>query len=266
MTRLRQEWIREIESELKEYEKDLKKKTGLSLVELAAFANGITARQIQDAARCKKIAVVPVSAGQGIIGMFSETVSAILAHMGFSAFVTTATDVAGIYEAHQGGGNCVFLADDARFIACDFERNRFSENDRATAAGYVAALAAACGGIRGKSVLLLGYGQVGREMFSALVREGAKPMVYDKDPAVLLGIGEALIVKEEKEIGDFKLILDATNEGAWITRDMLNREVWISTPGIPLSLDEKAYARHKDRVIHDYLQIGTAVMMGELCK
>lgn len=39
----------------------------------------------------------------------------------------------------------------------------------------------------------------------------------------------------------------------------------IGAPGIPLSLNSKTYELYKDRILHDWLQIGVAVMIGELC-
>ena len=46
---------------------------------------------------------------------------------------------------------------------------------------------------------------------------------------------------------------------------MLHPDFRMAAPGIPLSLSEELYNKHRHRVIHDWLQIGTAVMMGELC-
>jgi 3-methylornithyl-N6-L-lysine dehydrogenase len=266
MTRLREEWISEIETELICYDQELKEKTGLSLLELAAYANGIDQERIVAAASGKKAAVVPITSGEGIIGTFSESIAAILRHMGFTAFVTAQTDVAGIYEAHQKDAGLLFFADDERYIACDITSNRFSENDRATAAGYIAALNKASGGIAGKPVLLLGCGRVGHQMLAALIERGACPKVYDNNAKALIGLEDTYILKNEKEIADFHLILDATNNGGWIHKDMLNDEVWIAAPGIPLSLDNEAYEKYRGRLIHDCLQLGTAVMMGELCK
>ena len=160
----------------------------------------------------------------------------------------------------------LFFADDERFIGCDVSSNRFSENDKATANGYIAALEKAADGLPGKPVLLLGYGRVGHEMLPVLIKRGAKPKVYDNDPAVLEGLDDQYILKSDKEIKEFSLILDATNRGGWMRTDMIHKDAWIATPGIPLSLDNDAYQKHGGRLIHDCLQLGTAVMMGELCK
>lgn len=266
MTRLKEEWISEIETELIGYDQELKEKTGLTLLELAAYANGISPEKIITSASQKKAAVIPITAGEGIIGTFSESIAAVLRHMGLTAFVTMHTDAAGIYEAHQAGASFLFFADDERFIGCDVTRNLFSENDRATAAGYISALERAAGGLAGKQVLLLGYGRVGHQMLSVLNERGAKPKVYDNDPAALATLDAEYILQSVKEIPEFRLILDATNKGDWLQKEMLHDEAWISAPGIPLSLDKETYKKYSSRLIHDCLQLGTAVMMGELCK
>jgi 3-methylornithyl-N6-L-lysine dehydrogenase len=266
MTRLREEWIRDIENELIDYDKELKEKTGLTLLELAAYANGIGTEKIIEAASEKKAAVIPITAGEGIIGTFSESIAAILRHMGMTAFVTKHTDAAGIYEAHQAGAVFLFFADDERFIGCDVTRNLFSENDRATAVGYIAALEKAVGNIADKKILLLGYGRVGHQMLPVLIEKGAIPKVYDIDLMALRSLDAEFKLQNENEIREFQLILDVTNKGDWIQKEMLHDDAWISAPGVPLSLDKEAYKKFGSRLIHDCLQLGTAVMMGELCK
>jgi len=60
----------------------------------------------------------------------------------------------------------------------------------------------------------------------------------------------------------FKTVVDATNRGGWIHKGMLHPDAWIASPGIPLSLDDETCAEYEDRIIHDYLEIGAAVMLG----
>jgi len=73
---------------------------------------------------------------------------------------------------------------------------------------------------------------------------------------------DAACVVSPDEIKRYKYIIDATNQGGWLHREMLHPEAWIAAPGIPLSLDQDAYETFSDRLIHDPLQIGVASMLG----
>jgi len=266
MTRLKEDWIRDIERDICEYDRELADKTGMTLLEIAAEANGIHPERIREAAESYIVGVVPVKAGEGIIGTFSQSVAAILQHMGFHAVVTEASDVNGIYEAFRADVRYLFLADDDRFIGIDWSKGRVSDNNAATARGYITALEQAAGSLSGRPVLILGYGIVGEEMVHFLKVKGALPVVYDTDPRKTAGLDPAMVLADIGQMKDYPLLLDATNKGGWIREEMLHPEFWMAAPGIPLSLDDTLYNKYRHRVIHDWLQLGTAVMMGELCK
>ena len=114
MTRLVEDWIKDIDVTIKEYESDLRSKTGFDFVTLASAASGVDRESIELAAQNDRVGVIPITAGQGIIGCFAESVAAILKCMNFDAFVTDDSDVAGIYEAHQKCAKIIFLADSPR--------------------------------------------------------------------------------------------------------------------------------------------------------
>ena len=63
------------------------------------------------------VAALPISAGQGFISRFSESVASICRHVGCDAWVTPHPDVAGLAEAAEAGARLVFAADEERFIA-----------------------------------------------------------------------------------------------------------------------------------------------------
>lgn len=268
MTRLVEDWIKDISSVIKDYEKDLIKKTGLDYIGLASAASGVSKIKIIQASKNKEVGVVPVTTGLGLIGSFSESVAAIAQCMGFEAFVTEHTDVAGIYEAQQKGAKIIFIADDDKFIALNIEKNMAAENSRSTARGYVAALEGAAQDVKDKEVLVIGCGVVGKEVLAALKEKGANPVAWDIKQEVLkeLSDGGLKVLKCQEEIAGYSLIVDATYQGGWISKDMLHPEVFMVTPGVPISLDEEAYDCHRNRVLHDYLPIGVAVMLAETCK
>jgi len=57
------------------------------------------------------------------------------------------------------------------------------------------------------------------------------------------------------------LIMDVTNEGGFLTVKDLSEDIKIVAPGLPLSLDDEAYMLYNEKVMHDPLQTGVAVML-----
>jgi len=269
MTRLREEWICDMEETIASYEKELKTKISLDFAGLAAAANDISRKTITEAAEKEIVAVVPITTGMGIISTFAESVAAIIRQAGFSVFVTKACDVNGIYEAHLRNASMLFMADDNRFIGIHLHKNQMSDNNAGTARGYVKALEQACGSLKEREVLVLGCGIVGKEIGKCLRQKDARPVFYDKNDLLVQKISFELgadFLSDCSRIKDFPLVMDATCEGEWIHEGMLHEEAWISTPGVPLSLDETMKLKYKAHTIHDWLQIGTLAMLGELCK
>lgn len=264
MTRLITAWIEDIQDTIKDFDKYLKDKTGLDLVALSAKASGFSSADIERASSEISVAVVPITTGLGIIDSFGKSVAAIVRSMGFKSFVTDSTDVDGIHEAYLRGANMVFIADDKRFIAINLHKKKIADNNYATALGYVTALEGMEGSLASKEVLLLGYGAVGKEILNCLQKKGAAVTVYDKEEykLILLSKSNILTIDHPDKIQHFRLIIDATSEGGWIHKNMMHPELRMVAPGIPLSLDEEAFAAIEDRIVNDYLQIGVAVMLG----
>jgi 3-methylornithyl-N6-L-lysine dehydrogenase len=267
VTRLVEEWLKDISTTVKQYERDLKDKTGFDFVSLAGAATGLSRQNLELLAGNNRVGVVPITAGQGIIGSFSESVAAIVRSMNFEAFVTEYTDVAGIYEAHQQGAKILFMADEDRFLAINLSCNLIADNNRATARGYVTALEGAAGELAGREVLVLGCGPVGLEALVFLREKGARPVAYDVDKKIMAFLSgkDFATLSGSGEIAGYSLIVDANPQGGWLTKGMLHPDAWIAAPGIPLSLDLKAYDFHKNRVIHDPLHIGVATMLAMAC-
>lgn len=266
MTRLKEDWIRNIERDIREYDRELAGKAGMTLLELAAKANGINPDRIREKAGTFKVAAIPVRAGEGIIGTFSQSVAAILRHMGFQTMVTGASDVNGIYEAIQIGADLIFLADDDRFIGINRLNGRISENNLSTVKGYITALEQMAGLLSGQRVLVLGYGALGKIAVQILMEKGAVPLVYDIDEVKTACLDKDMFLPDIGQMKDYPLVFDASNGGAWVREEMLHHEFWMAAPGIPLSLSDDLYNKYRHRIIHDWLQLGTAVMMGDLCK
>ena len=71
------------------------------------------------------------------------------------------------------------------------------------------------------------------------------------------------VLKSPEEISAYRLIVDLTNEGDWLEPEWLQEDLIMAAPGVPLSLKAEAAPAFADRVVHDDLEIGTAVMAME---
>lgn len=264
MTRLKTEWINDIEQNVAIWNDTLKNHLGIDFSEFACRASGTEILKLKTAARSYKVAVVPVTSGEGIISTFAESVASVVRATGFDVFVTNSYDVSGIREAYSKNADVIYMADDDTFVAVNTKNGRIGDNNIATACGYAEVLNVLAGSIAGKAAAVLGYGIVGWLMAEQLRRLGAKVSVYDKNESkkesvVFDGFGW---IRTAEELKDFLYIADATNEGGWLTPELLHEKAVIAAPGVPLSLSEEAKREFNGRYVHDMLEIGTACMMG----
>ena len=274
MTRLKTEWIDYMLDGMNEYNAQLKLKTGFDLKELVMDTFGISKERYDRYASGILVAAVPVTQGEGIIGSFSESVAAIVKSMGFRTCVPEETDVDGIYSAVLMDADVIYMADDTRYLAFSRDNGSFGENDYATALGYIMVLRAmmrkAGTDISKEKVLVIGNGRVGEEAVQILLNHEVDFDMYDKDPKAVeafrdLETGKYVLAGPE-EIKNYRFILDYTNEGEWLKDEYLAEDAIYASPGIPLSLDEKAAERLQNTAVYDNLEIGTAMMLGEILK
>lgn len=260
MTRLTPHMIRDVPFSSAERDSELIRTLGMTLKGLAYEAVGIDLRQLR--MEDYTAAAVPVTSGMGTTEGFSDSVCAIVEHLGMSAFVTDRSDVAGFSEAISAGADIVFMADDDEFVAFNCRTRTFSNNTRSTALGYFTALRVAADGLRGREVLLIGAGRVGTYAAELLDRERAKVTVVDMDRSR----AEAL----KKAHDNFRVkydLMDAVMESglifnaspARIPGEWIREGAIISSPGMPFSFDDEGL-RRVGTLIHDPLQIGVSVM------
>jgi pyrrolysine biosynthesis protein PylD len=266
MTRLREEDISHVTCTLRQYDNELFNKLGHHLPQIAAYAVGKKQEDFYALRDSMIIAVVPVSCGQGIINGFSESVQRIIEFMGFTAFVTAASDVGGVAEAASQGAKVIFLADDDRFIAINMATGQVADNGEATGKGYAAALDLLAGGIHGKEVLILGAGPVGQSTAAWMAAHGAKLFVYDINrkhaDRLVSRVPDVQIVTDLQEaLAKYRLVIEATPAADVIGKQCITKKTMISAPGIPLGISQEALALVLDRLIHDVLEIGTATML-----
>jgi pyrrolysine biosynthesis protein PylD len=257
MTRLTEGMVEDIPSGLTERDMLLKGQIGLGLRQLAEAS--VAVKDVDNS--LWSVAAVPITCGQGSIGSFSRAVSAIAYHLGYRSLVTQNTDVGGLHEAILEGADIIVLADDIRFVALNVRSGRCAENGYCTALGYVNALEQATHGLDGKEVLVIGAGDVGSHCIRFLCERGAEVSVVEPEPEraarASFRFGVDLVPSLEDGVRTHELILNASP--ARIRSDWIGKGSVISSPGVPFSFDAAAMA--KANIIHDPLQIGTAVML-----
>jgi pyrrolysine biosynthesis protein PylD len=281
MTRLTPEDLRGIPAGLDAYDAALEARTGCDLRALACRAAGMDLPRLEELAGRIRVAVVPLDAGQGVLPGFGEAVRAIAAHLGFPAWVTSAPDAGGLAEAYGGGAEILVSADESSYIAVNLRSRGVAENNRATALGFVTALDLLAGGLEGREVLVLGCGPVGREAARFLRERGGRVSLCDlraqraRETAAALEAEAALMseapaagpVRVEQDLEQalraHRLLFDATPAPAFIQERHLHPETRIAAPGVPLGLSDGALRAAGPRVVHDRLEIGTAVMLVE---
>lgn len=259
MTRLVESDVRVLSTRLPELEESLRRVAGIGLSDLGRRAWD---QQDEPILAGVRMAAVPISQGEGLIAGFSECVVAVLAALGCQSWVTEAPDVAGLQEAAERGAEVVFLADDARFIALNIRGGVCADNDSCTARGYVAALEAAAGGLRGKPVALLGYGPVGRAAAARLVERGGLPVVVECEPSrAAQAAADGLSVQDLHDaLASAELLFDATPTPDIIDVDWVRPGRVAAAPGLPPALTPAARRALGDRHIHEPLAIGVAAM------
>ena len=274
MTRLKTEWIDYMLDGMNDYNSSLKAKTGFDLAGLTMDTFGISKEKYDRLAGSLLVAAVPVTQGEGIISSFSESVAAIIKSMGFRTYVSEDTDVEGIYGSILMDADVVYMADDTRYLAFSRDNGSFGENNYATALGFIMVMRAmmkkAGLDISKEKILVIGNGLVGEEAVQILLNHGIDFDMYDKDPKAVEAFRdldtEKYVLSSPEEIKDYRFILDFTNEGVWLKDEMLGTDVIYASPGVPLSLDEKAAERLQNTAVYDNLEIGTAMMLGEILK
>jgi pyrrolysine biosynthesis protein PylD len=272
MTRLVSTDIAGIPAMLPAYEEQLHSRIGCGLLGLACRTVGREEPELAGRLAGTRVAVVPMDCGLGVLEGFSETVRAIAVHLGSDAFVTRHSDVGGLAEAYEREADVLLAADDQRFIALNLHTRRIADNSASTARGFAAALDLLCGGVRGREVLVLGCGPVGRYAAQALEERGAELAVHDPRPeraqavaAELGALGRLVRVEPDLERALLRhaLIYDATPAAGFIQERHIRPQTFISAPGVPLGLDDGALRSIGSRLVHDPLQTGVAVMLVE---
>ncbi len=265
MTRLTEGDLRGLDRGMAFYDAGLLKITGLSLRQIAAAAAAVPEETVSERSSSSKVAIVPITAGEGLIASFTGTVRSIVEWLRFPAVVTAGTDVAGIAEGIASGAEILFMADDHKFIALNLSTGAVADNGEATGRGFVAALEGLARGLQGRKVLVLGAGAVGAAAIASLRELGAAVALYEIDPGKIRQFERVPGIRLEPDLkaalAGYHYIVEATPRGNFIEAGDLAAGARLACPGIPLGLTPAARTLLKDRFIHDPLQIGVATML-----
>ncbi|MDD7511641.1 MAG: 3-methylornithyl-N6-L-lysine dehydrogenase PylD [Peptostreptococcaceae bacterium] len=268
MTRLKTEWIEGINRGMQGLDRHVEAASNLSLFDMLCRIMTCNKEEAVKRLRDNKICVIPITQGQGIIGEFSESIRGILSFIGANVEVSPKTDVSGMHYAIENRCNIVYFADDERYLAVDLKNFKSAENDFATADAYIKILLSMMkkhGRDEEEEILVIGLGRVGTEAVKILREKNKNFKVYDKKISILNNtVCDKIKAKEEIKL--YRNILDFTNEGAWLTKDLLAEDALIATPGVPCSVDEELKNALDKRLVNDFLEIGTISMLGLLLR
>ena len=258
MTRLTADLIEGVPDDKIDLDSRLLKTTGKTVKGLALEAAGLPDDTDLSTFR---VACVPITSGLGVIGGFSASVDAIVRRLGMDSRVTNDPDVLGFSQGVMDGADIIMMSDDPKFIAYNTRENRFIDNSWGTALGYAVALKNAAGGLEGRNVLVIGAGMVGSRAVRIMKGWGANVTVTDilpeKAEKVGAEYGVEVVNDIEKALSEHDLILNAAP--AMFEGRLIREGSIFSTPGVPHVFDEEARRKAK-AIIHDPLEIGTAVM------
>ncbi len=271
MTRLCASDVLPIISEGKDYDILIKQALGLELPALAARVGGLEEQALKKRLRNRRAAVISISSGGGVVEGFAHSVANIVARLGLQARVMAEADEAGFAEARAWGAEILLYADDDHFVAQDLAGGFTADNNPGTSLAYAAALEAMAGGLKGRDVLLLGLGVIGRGAVSRLVEMGAAPLLYDLDIEAAreaLESGAELVSGPEdlqRALRGTDLIYEATPVAEALAEALWPEHPVVAAPGVPLSWP-RAWLKpgERGRLWHDPLQSGVAGMLGLL--
>ncbi len=273
MTRLTSRDIRNIASRLQDYDRHLIASTGYDMLGIACKCFEKEYDFIREKASRYHLRVVPITAGDGVITTFSETVAAILNHLGFNAEVTDKTDVAGFSSAVEEGVDGIFMSDDNRFIGYDIATQQIADNSELTGRIYATALSLMNTMGFDRQALVLGCGPVGCSAARQLLSLGWDVTLFDidaehadrthrlltEDADITVQRGKVIVASVCKLI-DHSFIIDATPSGGVIPENQLSTHTRIAIPGVPPGISAESFSKLENRVVHDKLELGVAAM------
>lgn len=260
MTRLSTDNIASINERIATLEASYRASTGKTLLEIGHYASQTEYLPLSTRKKLK-VACVPITAGEGIIGDFSETVARILtAFAEVEAYVTETVDVAGFDEAIRRDADLVFLADDDMCLCRNLRTGVTSDNGFATGRGFASLLLLSSAALE-REVLILGSGKVGSSAYHFLAEHKVPLRWYDLKETSLYHMDPAHLCRDWAQ-QSWQTIVDATTSPLFIEEAQVASGATLACPGIPFGVHEAAL--HKaQQIFRDELETGVMVMFCE---
>ena len=247
---------------------------GVDLLTLGALAADRPGPWVAERLQGRRLAALSVSAGQGVLPGFAETLASLGRGLGLEAAAMPGADEEGFRQAAAWGAEWVILADDDHFEVRDMAGLVLADNNPATSRVFVAALDILADGLAGREVLVLGLGIIGRGAATRLLELGAWPLMFDidptKGPAALDEVGGGEVVAGEEGLagvlaGRTALVFEAVpRRDIWPGKTGLPKggPLRVAAPGVPLSWPtEWLQPGGPARLWHDVLPSGVAAML-----
>lgn len=211
----------------------------------------------------EKVAIIPITAGNGIIGSFSESLLFTVQHFGMDGFITENTDVAGYYEAVMKGADIILMADDLAYIAHNLKNGKIAHNQICTGRIYAEILCNAKEYAGDQDILVIGLGKVGTPALETFLNEKQNVYVFDVDSKRVDEVVSQYPVRkyDAKDGKTFSRIFEATPCADTISESVLNKNSLVSTPGIPCGISDELIQKYGVRVVLEPLGIGTLSML-----
>ena len=264
------------------YEDRLSRATGCSLTEIAflsadfeRLSNGVAPalpvparleEKFESAGGCGSFRLTPE---KGLFQASAKPVAISPGIWGFPADVTRKAGVAGIAEAAERGAGIFLMADDDDFIAFSPRTGSVVRNRESAARGFITVLDKMCGGVAGRSVLVVGMGPVGQYaglMFFPPSERIPAFMTYSmKDAASTFSCrswqtDENIVVERDLGVAlvEYDLVVDATPASDIIDETVVGNGTFVVAPGVPQGVTDGARRKLGVRFYHDKLELGVA--------
>ncbi|WP_440952814.1 3-methylornithyl-N6-L-lysine dehydrogenase PylD [Methanococcoides sp. FTZ1] len=210
----------------------------------------------------QKVGIVPITAGNGIIGNFSSSLLAISEYFGLEGSITDHPDMTGYYQAVADGADIILMADDHIFIAHNLSNGKIATNHVCTGVIY-SEIASRYKYADSKDVLVIGLGRVGYAGAAHLVKKGFNVYAYDPNTEFMNRAIEELGVKavDIENPGKFSMVFEATPNPNTISEGMIAERCLVSTPGIPCALPDELVEKYDIDLVMEPLVIGVAAML-----
>ncbi len=285
MTRLNTNHIENIPYLWEEYEKNIKNTTGYNLFEMASFALDVDTEKAKNLCKGKKIAVIPISSGEGFISGFAEVLKSICEHLDFKSSIVRA-DEQGFEDFRRGDFDLAIWASDDEYFVENKNETIKIDNNIATGKGFAEILnfvikstcqsnktmlekINSCETISNKRsfVLIRGCGPIGTNAAYHLGKRGYHINLYDINEEKSKDLLKQLLSKNisaslvsdienlEMQSNVISALFDAAPNPAQEDSFCKYKFDCISAPCVPCLWEEKP------TLWHDPLQLGTAVML-----